>query len=111
MQGLEQVAVHVDPGAHEKRRPAKGFPDLGSQRVHGVHVGDLEFQAGGDVALEPQQFLGGRDGDVGQGRVVFVHAGLEKPAQHEGLDLGREPGGAFLAGRRHEVDRLADDQP
>ncbi|KAF5035605.1 hypothetical protein DSECCO2_583860 [anaerobic digester metagenome] len=111
MQRLEKVAVHVDPGAHVDRRPAQGLAHLARQGVHGVHVRDLELDARDDVALETQQFLGRGNGDVGQGGIVFVHAGLEETAHGKGFELGREPGRALLARGRHEVERVAEREP
>ena len=50
-----------------------------------------------------------REVDVGQRRVVFVHAGLEQRNQHEGADFRYHTHCTDRAGwRGHHVDRITD---
>ena len=69
-------------------------------------VGDFQFNAG-DRVSKVEKFLRLGQIDIRQGRVVFIHAGLENSSHGEGPDLGHHAHRADRPCGRNHADRIA----
>ena len=72
-------------------------------------VRDLDFDAGHRLP-HIEKFLRFPQIDIGQGRIVLVHAGLKDADQREGAGSSAPCLGPDRTGRgRHHIDRIADE--
>ena len=58
LEGREEVLVHFDPVAHVERKAAQGVQQTLADGLDVVYVADPVFDAGYEVSLEAQDFLG-----------------------------------------------------